>query len=144
MSFDIKTRRKELGLTLEELSERVGVSVATVSRWERGDIKSFKASNIAPLAKALEVSPVELLSISPSLENNIAEQVFSTDDHIYYSFDKNHFFVYPDKTGNFPYEKKDVIFSLLEAWHKATEREKLTAAVALGFDYDPKEDPPAQ
>lgn len=34
----IKNRRTELGLTIDELASKVGVSGATVSRWESGEI----------------------------------------------------------------------------------------------------------
>lgn len=53
----IKTRRKELGLTQRQVADRVGVSEATVSRWETGNIANVKRSRIAQLAKALQISP---------------------------------------------------------------------------------------
>lgn len=53
----IKNRRKELGLTMKEVAKAVGVSEATVSRWESGDIGDMKRSRIAALAKVLKISP---------------------------------------------------------------------------------------
>ena len=53
----IKNRRKELKLTMLEVANKVGVSEATVSRWESGDIANMKRDKIVLLAKALEVSP---------------------------------------------------------------------------------------
>lgn len=53
----IKRRRKELGLTMAEIAKACGVSEATVSRWESGDIDNMKRSRIASLAKILDVSP---------------------------------------------------------------------------------------
>ena len=53
----IKNRRKELGLTLLDIANACGVSEATVSRWESGDIVNMKRSRIAQLAKVLNVSP---------------------------------------------------------------------------------------
>lgn len=53
----IKRRRKELGLTMSEIAKACGVSEATVSRWESGDIDNMKRSRIASLAKILDVSP---------------------------------------------------------------------------------------
>ena len=35
---DIKQRRIELGLTMADVAQSVGVSEATISRWESGDI----------------------------------------------------------------------------------------------------------
>lgn len=57
----IKQRRKELGLTMHELSERVGVAEATISRWESGDIENMRRDKIVSLAKALDVSPAYLM-----------------------------------------------------------------------------------
>ena len=39
----IRHKRKELDLTQDELAERTGVTKATVSRWESGEIKKIKA-----------------------------------------------------------------------------------------------------
>ena len=57
----IKNRRKELGLALLDIANARGVSEATVSRWESGDIVNMKRSRIAQLAKVLNVSPSLLI-----------------------------------------------------------------------------------
>lgn len=54
---DIKQRRIELGLTMADVAQSVGVSEATISRWESGDIANMKCDKIVSLAKALHVSP---------------------------------------------------------------------------------------
>ena len=38
----IKTRRLQRGMTMRELAEKIGVSEATVSRWEAGHIKGWR------------------------------------------------------------------------------------------------------
>lgn len=53
----IKARRKELGLNLLDVAKACGVSEATVSRWESGNIDDMKRSRIASLAKVLQISP---------------------------------------------------------------------------------------
>ena len=53
----IKNHRIEAGLTMKELADLVGVSEATVSRWESGNIATMKHSQIANLCKALHISP---------------------------------------------------------------------------------------
>ena len=50
-------RRKELGLTLEQVGDIVGVGKSTVRKWETGDISNMKRDKIAMLANALQVSP---------------------------------------------------------------------------------------
>lgn len=53
----IRQKRLEKGLTMKELSVMVGVSEATVSRWESGDIATMKQTKIGALAKSLGLSP---------------------------------------------------------------------------------------
>lgn len=60
----LSERRKTLGLTLAEVAVKVGVSEATVSRWESGHIDNMKRDKIALLAKALEVSPLFIMGIA--------------------------------------------------------------------------------
>lgn len=54
----IRARREELRMTLEDVSKAVGVSKATVSRWESGDIHKLKRDNIQALAAVLHLDPV--------------------------------------------------------------------------------------
>lgn len=54
-------RRKELGLTLEEVGQAVGVGKSTVRKWENGLIKNMGRDKIAALAAVLKMSPVELV-----------------------------------------------------------------------------------
>lgn len=57
----IKENRLRLGLTMKELADRVGVSEATVSRWESGEISNMRRSAIVSLAKELHISPSTLM-----------------------------------------------------------------------------------
>lgn len=57
----IKSRRQELGLTLEDVAQAVGVGRSTVRKWETGMIKNMGRDKIAALAKVLQISPVELV-----------------------------------------------------------------------------------
>ena len=54
-------RRKELGLTLEEVGDFVGVGKSPVRRWENGMIKNMGRDKIAALAKVLKMDPVEFV-----------------------------------------------------------------------------------
>ena len=53
----IYNRRIELGLTMKQLAELVGVNEGTISRWESGDIANMRRDKIASLAKALHLTP---------------------------------------------------------------------------------------
>lgn len=40
--FDLKSRRLELGMTLEDVGDYVGVGKSTVRKWENGMIDNMK------------------------------------------------------------------------------------------------------
>lgn len=56
----IKTRAKSLGITQTELSEQLGVSIATIKRWYSG--KGLTLSAVESLAKCLSLSLTEIFS----------------------------------------------------------------------------------
>lgn len=65
----LKNRRIEKQLTLDDVGHLVGVSAATISRWESGDIANMKRDKIVKLAKALDISPAVIMGwneIDPS------------------------------------------------------------------------------
>lgn len=55
-------RRKELGLTMKQVAKAVGVSEATISRWEGGQIANMKRDKIAAYAAALRVNPTFIMT----------------------------------------------------------------------------------
>ena len=57
----IKHRRKELGLSAEQLAEQCNVAPSTVYRWENGDTGKIPSSQIQTLAKILHVKPSALI-----------------------------------------------------------------------------------
>ena len=57
----IKRRRKELGLTAEQVAEALGVSRATVYRYESKDIEKIPFDSIQPLADVLQCSAEYLM-----------------------------------------------------------------------------------
>lgn len=61
MTSIISKIRKESGYTMKELADLVGVSEGTISRWESGNISNMKQNNIMALARALNVSPLDIM-----------------------------------------------------------------------------------
>ena len=57
----IYNRRIELGLTMKQVADAVGVSEGTISRWESGDIANMRRDKIAALAKTLLLSPAIIM-----------------------------------------------------------------------------------
>ncbi len=62
----IATLRRQHGMTLEELGNKVGVGKSTVRKWETGMITSIRSDKLTALADALEVDVAELLSTAPA------------------------------------------------------------------------------
>ena len=58
--MDIAATREALGLTKAQLAEAMGVNLATVYRWESGEIAASKRTIIAieTLAKSKRVKPI--------------------------------------------------------------------------------------
>ena len=57
----IKQLRLSLGMTQEQLGEKIGVKKAAINKYETGIVVNLKKSTISSLAKALNVSPLFLL-----------------------------------------------------------------------------------
>jgi XRE family aerobic/anaerobic benzoate catabolism transcriptional regulator len=59
----IKTRRKELGLTQEQLAEISGIAQSEISRIEKQRIKNIEVERLRTLAKSLRISADWLLEL---------------------------------------------------------------------------------
>ena len=57
----IKQRRQELGLSVGDVADRLGVSLATVYRYEKGDIEKLPGTMLEPLARLLHTTPAWLM-----------------------------------------------------------------------------------
>lgn len=73
----LKQRRVEMGLTLKEVSQKVGVSEGTISRWESGDIENMRRDKIVAYAKALDISPAVIMGWDEA--NDIKKPVYYLD-----------------------------------------------------------------
>ena len=70
----MKNRRKELDLTLADIAKAVGVSEATVQRWESGKIKNLRYERIPALAAALHTTPAYLMGWEESPEETASSK----------------------------------------------------------------------
>ena len=57
----MKARRKELGISAETVAEKLNVSVATIYRYEKGDIEKVPSSILGPLSEILYTTPRYLM-----------------------------------------------------------------------------------
>ena len=63
----IRMLRERMGMTMCELADRMGVSVATVSRWETGEMIPV-TTRLRALADVLHCTADELLGREPPTE----------------------------------------------------------------------------
>jgi len=61
MGKKLRELRDNRGLTQREVANAVGVTEATVSRWESGHINNMRRDKIEKLAKVLQVSPLVIM-----------------------------------------------------------------------------------
>lgn len=63
----IRYRRKQLGYTLEEVAVKVGVSIPTISKWERGESESIKDKYVIKLADVLSCNLLWLYDLDDAV-----------------------------------------------------------------------------
>ncbi len=77
----MKARRKELGLSADDIATALNVSRATIFRYEKGDIEKLPGTMLEPLATALHTTPAYLMGweeqSSPKLPANLTPIDFS-------------------------------------------------------------------
>ena len=57
----IKERRKELGISAEHVAEKLGVSPATIYRYENGEIEKIPSNVLDGISKVLQTTPAFLM-----------------------------------------------------------------------------------
>lgn len=71
--------RTDLGLTLQELGDKVGVGASTVRKWETGFIKTLRTDKMQKLATALNTSVDYLMGWT---ENNVNVNSVGTNNGV--------------------------------------------------------------
>lgn len=104
MKDHLKKRRKELGLTLEQVGESVGVGKSTVRRWENGLISNMRSDKVNLLAKALKVPTEFILSDSEVDSDYISAYLDYNDREIIHEVLKEKLPGYSEALGEITYE----------------------------------------
>lgn len=58
---NIKSRRTELGLTLEDVAKHIGVSRQTVQKYESGIVLNIPSDKIEKISEILKTTPTKLM-----------------------------------------------------------------------------------
>lgn len=70
----IRKRRKELNMSVDELARRIGKDRSTIYRYENGDIGNMPIDILPPMIEALETTPQELLSTIIASNENLSRR----------------------------------------------------------------------
>lgn len=70
---NIKKHRKEKGLTLKEVAERIGLTEATVQKYEAGNIKKIDVEMLGRISDALGVLPGTIVGWDKEDYNSLGE-----------------------------------------------------------------------
>ena len=76
----LRDRRKELGLTMKDVSSAIGVSLSTYREWEYG--RSIQGEPYIELARVLKLGLVYLLSGSTSEREPLLDSLVYLEDRI--------------------------------------------------------------
>ena len=71
----MKKRRKEIGFSAEKVAERLGVSPATIYRYEKGDIEKVPADSLTEIAKILQTTPAYLMGWDDRPDANATDTI---------------------------------------------------------------------
>lgn len=142
----IKERRKYLGMSVDDIANKLNKNRATIYRYESNDIENLPVTILEPLAKILETTPAYLMGVE---DQSISEKTLSSkEESLLNSFNKlndlgkdeaikrvdelTHINKYTDKEHNENKEIHNQGFSLEEA----KEYLKSFASAAYG-GFDP-------
>ena len=112
ISETIRRRREELDLTLLDIAKKVGVSEATIQRYESGKIKNIRQDKIVKLAAALKFTPAELLGWDEEIQTELEEN--KTGDKRVYKVVRTPSFRSGVKAADTQLTNADDIIALLE------------------------------
>lgn len=101
MAQRIKEKRLELGLTQEELAEKLGLQKSAVCKYEAGRVTNIKRATIQKMATLFDCSPSWLLGLKD--EEHIDTAMTAAEDAAFFA-----------KYQALPPEKKAIINQLVD------------------------------
>lgn len=81
MGERIKEKRKELGLTQEELGKRVGLQKSAIAKYENGRVENMKRSMIEKMSEVLGCSPTWLIGVD-QIDQHLSRQIHRIIEYV--------------------------------------------------------------
>ena len=119
----IKERRIQLGMSAEALASKVGMSPATIYRYENGFISSANSNKLNPIAAALQTTPSYLMGWDEEPMTDAEREMWDIRNE----FEKN------PKALNF--------YRLFQLLDESTQDQVIQYMQFLGLKASPKQDP---
>jgi transcriptional regulator with XRE-family HTH domain len=110
----IKQRRKELGMSADELGKRLGKDRSTIYRYEKGDIENLPLDILEPIAEVLRTTPQYLMGWEQVQKKN---DVLS--DIILKLNEDAELLTMVEALSNLGFEQREAVKSVLNAFSKA-------------------------
>lgn len=120
----IKKRRKELGISADELAEAIGKDRTTIFRYESGAIEKMPSDVLVPIAKALKTTPAHLMGWDD--ENGWNDTIEVND---IYGINKQEMIDYLNRTNP----------ELIETYKHIAENENLSLLFDAAKDLTPED-----
>ncbi|MGN1059987.1 MAG: helix-turn-helix domain-containing protein [Clostridia bacterium] len=76
----IKKRREQIGLSLQDVADKLDVNRSSVMRWENGETSRIKLPMIEKLAQILQTSPDYLIGYKDVDDDNVTSRACSAED----------------------------------------------------------------
>ncbi len=109
----IKTRREELGLSMQAVADKLEANRSTIMRWENGKTNRIKLPNIEKLAQILQTSPGFLMGYEEADKSDAISRNASPEDACLLPIVKS---LLPD--GHL-FEKQNIInYELADGYHR--------------------------
>jgi len=79
MSDRIKERRMAMGMTQEELGEKLGLQKSAIAKYENGRVENVKRTVIMQMAEVLECAPSYLLGFDAEYSRSDLKEIVVSD-----------------------------------------------------------------
>lgn len=77
INIDVMLAKRKMSVT--ELAEKVGITMANISVLKNGKVKAVRLSTLEAICKALNCQPGDILEYSPTSQSATAKNVEASD-----------------------------------------------------------------